>query len=61
MSTYDRNISRLRFCVVQWDVLFDCEMQDIFLLIGSCLSIFANVLALNEVLDNAELGGHFDS
>jgi hypothetical protein len=61
MTTYDRNVSRLGIRVVWRDILFDCKMQDIFLLIGSCLGILANVLAWNQMLDNAELGGHFDS
>src|SRR4051794_1581334 len=37
MATYDRDISRFGIWVVQRDILLDCKVQDIFLLIGSCL------------------------
>ena len=60
MATYDRDISRFGVRVVQWDILLDGKVQDIFLLIGSCLSIFPNMLARNEMLDDTELEGHID-
>jgi hypothetical protein len=60
MATYDRDISRLGVRVVQRDILLDGKVQDIFLLIGSCLSIFPNMLARNEMLDDTELEGHID-
>jgi|SRR5277367_895078 len=60
MATYDRDISRFGVRIVQRDILLDCKVQDIFLLIGSCLGIFPNMLARNEMLDDTELEGHID-
>jgi hypothetical protein len=60
MATYDGDISRFGVWIVQRDILLDCKVQDIFLLIGSCLGIFPNMLARNEMLDDTELEGHID-
>jgi hypothetical protein len=60
MATYDRDISRLGVRIVQRDILFDCKVQDVFLLIGSCLGIFPNMLTRNEMLNDTELEGHID-
>lgn len=60
MATYDRDISRFGVWIVQRDILLDCKVQDIFLLIGSCLGIFPNMLARNEMFDDTELEGHID-
>jgi hypothetical protein len=60
MATYDRDISRFGVRIVQRDILLDCKVQDIFLLIGSCLGIFPNMLARNEMFDDTELEGHID-
>ena len=60
MATYDCDISRFGVRVVQRDILLDGKVQDIFLLIGSCLGIFPNMLARNEMLDDTKLEGHID-
>jgi hypothetical protein len=60
MATYDRDISRFGVRVVQRNILLDGKVQDIFLLIGSCLGIFPNMLARHDMLDDTELEGHVD-
>ena len=46
--------------LVQRRILFDLEMEVIFLVLGGCAGIFADVLAREDVgLDGEKLGRHF--
>ena len=61
MGTYNRDISRLGAQVIQRDILLGRQLEDIFLLIGSSLCVLANMLAGNQMFDDAEEGRHLGS
>ena len=59
MAPNNCNIPRLRVRIVQWDVLLDCEMQYVFLLVRCRPGVLSYVLAWHHMLhDTEELGRH---
>ena len=54
MRPNDRNIARSRIWVIDRDVLFHSEMEDLLLLRGRGTGVFSDVLAWNDMVDYAE-------
>jgi hypothetical protein len=59
MCTNDGNIPRMRIRVINWYVLLDSKLQDIFLFESRSTSVFANMLGWDDMfLDMERFGGH---
>ena len=54
MRPNDRNIARLRIRVIDRNVLLHSKVEDFLLLRGRSTGVFSNVLAWDDMLDDAK-------
>lgn len=54
MSANDRNITRLRVRIVQWDVLLDDNVRAVIVAVDRGCEILAPMCAWQRVLDDPE-------